>query len=162
MHSTAIFLFAFGLLITITMAWPWSGNSHGHTGGEGSHGSHGHKWVKYRSPKHIRLPGHLAAKLGHPWPAFTAKKVFHGKYMLISPALLFKIKQTDNTGSSTTNVPEISTTQQPEIEETTAEPIVEESTAGPEPEETTATLESFFKQQSYAINNDEQLYFFDE
>ncbi|CAF0809127.1 unnamed protein product [Rotaria sordida] len=174
MHSTSISLLAFGLLVTVAMARPWSGHSHGHTGDGTSQGSNGHRWVKFHSPRHIFLPRHLAEKLERPWPAFTARKIANGKYMLIGPALIFKVKATDDI--STTSVPEISTTEQPEVEETTTESIVEESTPEPEettsepepeettpepePEETTQGVPSFFKKGSYSINNDEQLYFF--
>ncbi|CAF2346907.1 unnamed protein product [Rotaria sp. Silwood2] len=162
MHSTSIFLLTFGLLITFTMAWPWSGQSHQNTENEVSQESNGHKWVKYRSPKYIRIPGRLAQKLGRPWPAFTAKKIFHGKYILISPALLFRIKNTDNTGTSTTSISGSSTTEQPEVQETTTESIGQGSTPEPEPEETTSESQFLPKKGSYSINNNEQLYFFDE
>ena len=183
MHSTTIFLLALGLLATVTMARPRPGHHHGGSENEIS-GHHGYGWSAYRLPDYIRLPRHLTEKLGQPRATFTAKKILDGKYLLISPALIFKLKDDDNdTETSTTPRPTASTTDESSIEETTTDessiedtttsPIDEESTTtGPEEEEsTTAESEeeesttptpSFFKKRSFAINNSEQLLFLDD
>jgi hypothetical protein len=171
MHSTTIFLLTIGLLATIAMARPGkrpgsghhggNGGSHGHGNG-GSHGN-GNKGSVFRVPNHIRLPLELAGKLERPRETFIAKKIFDGKYLVIAPALIFKLKDVNNdTDSSTTVVPETSTAVP--IESTTDEVSVEETTTTPESEEeeTTTAAPSFFKKRSFSINDDEQILFLED
>jgi len=145
---------------------PWPGHHHGHGGNGGSQGQ-GNKWSVFRLPDHIRLPLQLAKKLEQPRPTFTAKKILDGKYVIISPALIFKLKAGDTDGS-TTAIPETSTanptTEEPEIEETTTdEPEIEETTTPEsEEEETTTPTPSFFKKRSFSIDDNEQLLFLDD
>jgi len=162
MHTTPIFLLALGLLVTVAMARPGRrpspGSHHGHNENEVSGGNQGNKWATYRLPNSIRLPNLLAGKLGKAFPTYTVKKVLDGKYLLVSPALLFKLKDVD-TGASTTAMPETSTSE-PEVDETTTEPIDEESTTSEPEVEEGPTEPSFFLKndhfQTIIMNN----YFF--
>jgi hypothetical protein len=146
MHSTPIFLLAFGLLATMAMArpgkrpWPHHGQrpDGSNKPSPGFHGQHGDKWSLYRLPRVIRLPRLLAGKVEEPRATFIAKKIFNGKYLIVSPALIFKFKNTDET--STTVIPTSSTTEQPEIETTTIDSGEELTTPEPDVEETTTEV----------------------
>ena len=157
MHTTSILLLALAFLATAAMARPGGkrpGSGH-HHGNGGNEGTPGRRWLTYRLPTAIRLPHFLTGTLGQPLPTFTAKKILDGKYLLVSPALLFKLKDVDSgTETSTTPVPESSTTDQPDSvetttaavdEETTAEVIEEESTIDAEMEETSTVVPTFLK-----------------
>ncbi|UJR27404.1 hypothetical protein I4U23_008694 [Adineta vaga] len=153
MYSTTIFLLACDLLVTMVMARPWSGHHHGDSDNEMSEESHGHKWATYHLPKDIRIPHLLAQKLGRPWPTFTTKKIFDGKYLLISPALMFRLKDMDNdTDITTTNIPASSTPR----------PTRSATGSGEEVEETTTIIPGSFKKRFFQNDDDddnEQLFF---
>ncbi|CAF0893782.1 unnamed protein product [Adineta steineri] len=159
MYSTTIFLLAFGLLATAIMARPE--HHHENTDNEISDEPDENKWSTYRLPNNIRVPHVLSAKLGRPHPTFTVKKIFNGKYVLISPALIFKVKETDTETSTTTeqtNIDQESTTSAT-IDETSSPTEGEEE----EEEESTTAMPPFFKRRSLANNNKkEKLFFFDE
>ena len=171
MHSTTIFLLAVGLLATVAMARPGkrpsSGNHHGH-GGNGKPEGNGNKWSVVRVPQYVRLPLQLAGQLEQPRATFTAKKILDGKYLVISPALIFKLK--DNNAETTTTSPvtedpeiEDTTTDEPSAEETTT-PTIDEDSTTPESEEEESTIPtpSFFRKRSFEIDEDEQLLFLDD
>jgi hypothetical protein len=153
MRSTSIFLLAFGLLVAVAMARPGRRQSSGHyekPENGVSDGSNGNKWATYRLPSRVRLPHLLAGKLGHPYSTFTAKKILDGKYLIITPALIFKLKE--NTDIKTTAAPE-SSTSEPDVaetttasidEDTTTVAVNEESTPNSEIDETSGEIPSFF------------------
>jgi hypothetical protein len=169
MHSTTIFLLAVGLLATVAMARPGKrpgqGHHHGHGGNGKPHGN-GNKWSVVELPQYIRLPRQLAEKLEQPRATFTAKKILDGKYLIISPALIFKLKDSNNDTITTTEGPEIedTTTDEPSAEETTTPTIDEDSTTpeSEEEEESTTPTPSFFKKRSFEIDDDEQFLFPDD
>lgn len=155
MHSTTIFLLAIGLLATIAMARPNKRPRPGHHNEDTSNEiTEGHKSTKYRLPKYIRIPGFMAEKLGHPRPTFTAKKIFNGKYLIISPALIFKYKNAENDTETTT-------TQNP-LSTTTEQIIIDETTIDSGEETTTTSAPSFFKKRSFSMDDDEGLLFSDD
>jgi hypothetical protein len=162
MHSTSIILLVLGLLASVAMARPgkrpWFGHHYESTENEMSQEQ---QWSTYRLPSHIRLPHLLVGKLGQPFPTYTGKKILDGKYLLISPALIFKLKEVD-TETSTTAVPESSTTDEPDSVETTTIAIDEDTTTDLSFEETTTDIPSFFKKQIFSMNDNEKLSFFDD
>jgi len=168
MHSISIFVLAFGLLAGVAMARPGRRPGSGHYQPENpenevSQGNHGYKFSAYRLPTHIRLPHLLAGKLGEPKLTYIAKKILDGKYLVISPALIFKLKDDTDTETGTTAVPE-SSTDQPDVVETTTVGIDEETTTEAELKETEGSGEipSFLRKRSLSINDNEQLLFLDE
>ena len=101
-------------------------------------------WRAYRLPGHIRLPSFLAGKLGEPTPTFVSKKIMDGKYLLISPALIFKIKEID---------PEASTTAVPE---TSTDGVDEETTTDVDSGEVVSSVPSF-ESRSFSFDDDEDV-----
>jgi hypothetical protein len=156
MHSTSIFLLVLALLVTVATARPWPGHlDHGDKENEGSQED---RSSTFRVPSHIRLPGLMAVKLGQPLPTFTAKKILNGNYLIITPALIFKLKEVDNDPETSTDVvPEVSTTVQPDVDETTTVAIGEEiETTAIAFEENTTIVPSF------SFNGNEQFFFPDD
>ncbi|CAF0826394.1 unnamed protein product [Adineta ricciae] len=172
MYSTTVLLLTLGLFATMAVARPgrrpWSGDhNHHHEDSDnemtGEHGAH--KWSTFRVPSSIRIPRVLAEKLGRPWVTFTSKKIFDGKYLLISPALMFRLKDSHNeTDPDRSTTPSSSTTEESIVDETTPSTIDEESTtAKPEDsgeEETMTARPRFFRKRLFE-DEDEQLLFLD-
>ena len=152
MHSTTIGLVVLSVFATMAMARPgrrpWSGHhQYESTENEIPDGR------AYRVPDYIRLPGFLDGKLGEPISTFTKQKIMNGKYLLLSPALMFKIKGID-TESSTTVVPEVSTTVAGEEESTTVA-VDEDTTVDSESEEATTAVPSFLESRSFSFDDDD-------
>ena len=165
MYSTTVLLLTLGFFATMAVARPgrrpWSGdhNHHQHEDfdNEMLGGHDAHKWSTFRVPNSIRIPRVFAEKLGRPWVTFTSKKIFDGKYLLISPALMFRLKNAHNeTDSDRSTTPSSSTTAESIVDETTPSTIDEES----DEEETITTHPRFFKKQLFE-DEDEQLLFLD-
>ncbi len=71
--------------------------------------------------------------------------IFNGKYLIVSPALIFKLKSVNNdTDANTTATPASSTTEQSIVDETIR------------------STPSFFKNRSLSMNDNEQLLFLDD
>jgi hypothetical protein len=115
----------------------------------------------------------MAGKLGQPLPTFTAKKILNGNYLIITPALIFKLKEVNNDPETSTDVvPEVSTTVQPDVDEKTTVAIDEETTTVAMSEEiettdivfeeSTTVVPSFFNKRSFSLNDNEQFFFPDD
>lgn len=160
MRSTPIYLLAFGLLIIIVTARPWYGQSHESSPWSQNH--HGQKLVSYRVPNTIRLPAFLAAKLSRGWPTFNARKVLHDKYLLISPALLFRIKNTDNDTDTSTTVTTEKSTVNPTISDIDESSTIETTSVTTESnvDDSSTTEEPVsFKKVFFSSDNDEPALF---
>lgn len=145
MHSTSIIVLVLGIFTTMALARPgrrpWFGHHHHEKPDNELSGQR--PWRTYRLPGHIRLPRLLAGKLEEPIPTFIPKKIMEGKYLLISPALIFKVKETDPE-ASTTVIPETSTTD--DVDEDTATDAESEEIASNVPP---------FESRSFSFDDDD-------